>query len=91
MLNCVANVAFTKDHLLVHPSVRPPIQLQHTDEHTESSRHYPLPKSQHTPLFCNPSRRALPQRYTQQLSSNRILLPRLRSCTRPHTRHPNPK
>ena len=49
----------TMYYLLVHPSVRPPIQLQHTDKHTESSRHYPLPKSQYTPLFRNPSRREL--------------------------------
>ena len=48
----------TRYYLLVHPlsnHVRPPIQLQHTDEHTESSRHYPLHKSQHTPLLRNPS------------------------------------
>ena len=48
----------TRYYLLVHPlsnHVRPPIQLQHTDEHTESSRHYSLPKSQHTPLLRNPS------------------------------------
>ena len=48
----------TRYYLLVHPlsnHICPPIQLQHTDEHTESSRHYPLPKSQHTPLLHNPS------------------------------------
>ena len=71
--------------------VRPPTQLQHTDEHTKSSRHHPLPKSQYTPLFRNPSRRARPQRYTQQLPPNHILPPSVRSYTRPRTRHPNSK
>ena len=35
--------------------VRPPIQVQHTDEHTNSSRHHPLSKSQHTPLLRSPA------------------------------------
>ena len=45
-------------YLLVHPLsnyVRPPIQLQHTDGHTDSSRHCPLSKSQHTPLLRSPA------------------------------------
>ena len=48
----------TRYYLLVHPLlnyVRPPIQLQHTDGHTDSSRHYPLSKSQHTPLLRSPA------------------------------------
>ena len=75
-------------YLLVHPLsnyVRLLNQLQHTDEHTEPSRHYPLPKSQYTPLLRNPSRRARPQRYSQQLPPNHILPPRLHSYTRPRT------
>ena len=45
-------------YLLVHPLsnyVRLPIQLQHTDGHTDSSRHCPLSKSQHTPLLRSPA------------------------------------
>ena len=48
----------TRYYLLVHPLsnyVRLPIQLQHTDGHTDSSRHCPLSESQHTPLLRSPA------------------------------------
>ena len=65
-------------YLLVHPLsnyVCPPIQLQHTDEHTDSSWHYPL--SSAVPPSSSPS-----MVYTTT-SPNHILPP--------HTRHPDPK
>ena len=48
----------TRYYPLVYPLssyVRPHIQVQHTDEHTNSSRHHPLSKSQHTPLLRSPA------------------------------------
>ena len=48
----------TRYYPLVYPLssyVHPPIQVQHTDEHTNSSQHHPLSKSQHTPLLCSPA------------------------------------